>query len=318
MRGCIRNYRFHSAIPGLMGVLFATHTLFAGFGISVEPEIGFKTNVASGTNDSLKNRAFVSAGIMPSWSFDSTNDSRYIVSSAADICTYGRNSAREFRLEPKITAIKNSTFHTTTLCCGVSYSSIAAVNDPTFPHKFAEYSFLFERKGRHENPMTVSYGFSILDDVASPRIDFKNNIKLKWSWKVGSGVRLFVKPGILWDLSNTSSGSFLQPLLFAGGFWLVNTKDLLSLQMYAGFPFYEQSSMLLMKNKNRKPGNSPDNALISQPRIPISMIFFGYSREITGFLDLLCNYDFTAFDPGEGKPLYSSHKISVGVEWQIF
>lgn len=310
--------RFHSAIPGLIGVLYAAHTLFAGFGIYVEPEIGFKTNVASGTDDSLKNRAFISADIVPSWSFDSTNDSRYIVSSAADICTYGRNMAQEIRLEPKVTAIKNSAFHITTLCCGVSYCAIAAENDPTLPFKFAEYSFLFERKDKHENHLTVSYGFSVLDDVASPRVDFKNNIKLKWSWNAGSRVRLFVKPGILWDLSNSSSGSFLQPLLFMGGSWFVDAKDLLSLQMYAGFPFYEQNNMLLMKNKNKKPGNSTDNVSISQPRIPISMFFFGYSREITGFLDLLCNYDFTAFDPGEGKPLYSSHKISAGVEWQIY
>lgn len=317
MSGYLRNFFLRTVIAGLFGVAVPAHMLFAGFTVTVEPEGGLKTNVASSRSDPLETSAFFSACLTPSWSFDSTRVSLYVLSSAAEVSRYA-NGTGEFKLEPRIAAIKNADSHTTTLCLGVSYFSIATEYDPTLPQEFTEYTFLFDRKSLRENPLTLSYAFSIVDDAASSRFDIKNSIKLKFTGKAGPHARLFAKPGIMWNLSNSDTGNFLQPLISIGATYFPDTKDLLAFQIYAGFPIYERTGFFPPKHKNNNTWIPAGPGSIPQPRIPISMIFLSYCREITASLDFLCNYDFTAFDPGGLASLYTSHRISAGLEWRLF
>jgi hypothetical protein len=303
--------------------LLASGVSPAPFGLDVEVESGFKTNVprispaSPGTAqqwpDSLyENFPFLSLTLGPALTFSKNDSGAYKADLNSEFNTY-IGGPGEVSVEGRLSRERESARNSLSCGLGVAYYSLAAEYDPTVPQKYLEYAFHVTDKFKRRNPLTISYDLSVLQEIGGSRIDLKNALKLKLQTKIASRLSASVKTGCILDISNSAAGGFIQPLISGGAVYAPGESDMLLMQVYAAYPIYSNSDLFIVSKNKHKP--MVPAVSIAQPRVPVSMLLLSYCRDLTPSLDINLNYDFTLLDPGGSGPIYSSNRLSISMHY---
>ena len=304
----------YSQFPAL--VLVFCPFAFAGLNLSIEPGIGYKTNVPSLSDSIFGNYPYASMLIDPECTFNVDRNWNGELAVDAEYSRYF-HGATEWNIDPAVVFSRNAAAYTASMGLSAGYYVTAGGYDPTIPRDYGIVSFSADYSMKKlRQPVTLYYSLAMVDDAGSDRMDYRNSVKCKMSWKPGSGKNLFIKPGILWAVSNDHSTSYVQPLISGGASRTVLIKNVIIAQAYIAYPFY---GTVTMNKKGKGNGKTrPETTVagsLENPRVPHTLINAGYIREIAAHLDFSINYNFFMLDPGTGRPLYISHGVCLSLEY---
>jgi len=300
----------------LLGLLLS-NKLYATMGLTVAPDFGYQTNVPITASDSaFKNRAFTMISLAPCF----THEGRYLELEFS--CPFEAGDyfggPIELSAEPGLSFIKKGPAHSTKFGLKAQYYSMPAVYDPTVPDTYWKFAASLEWKNGIKNSLTANYEFAIVNDPASQRVDAKNSLSFKASPKFGSSIVSNLKLGMVWDISDAEGYGFLEPLGSLGSTVLLNGNDFIFFQVYAALVLLQKPEISTStdqegSNKNKKSSDTT----VHRSNIPIFMISSGYCKGIAPKVDLNINYSFMVIAAGNSQSRYSSHRLSVGIEWSF-
>lgn len=311
--------KMKSAFPLFPAVLLVICPLtFAGLNLSIEPGIGYKTNVPSQSDSIFGNYPYATILIDPVCTFNRDRNWNGELAVDAEYSRYF-HGATEWNIDPALVFSRNAEAYTASMAVSAGYYMTAGGYDPTIPQNYSILSLSADYSmKKFKQPVTLYYSFAMVNDNGSDRMDYRNSVKCKMSWKPGSGKSLFIKPGILWAVSNDHSTSYVQPSISGGASRTVLIKSVIIAQAYIAYPFY---GTVTMKKRGKGNGKTqPETTAagsLENPRAPHTLITIGYFREIAAHLDFSINYNFSMLDPGIGRPLFVSHGVCLSLEYGI-
>jgi hypothetical protein len=298
-------------------LLILCSTPFASTSLTIEPETGFQTNVPVGESDSTyKNCMFAAASLEPSFTIDARIFG-WEFSCPIEAGLYFGGPA-EFSAGPQVSINRKTPAHLITFGIMGLYNSMPAVYDPTVPETYLEYATFLEWKAERRNPLSAKYEFAFLNDPASGRQDIRNTLQFKPSLKFGSRFVANAKLSAVWDISNIKESGFFEPLASVGGTVLMNEYDYLFFQLLDAFFLSSKTDTAIATNqKGPKKSRSIAELTTHGSQSNMFMISCGYCKCLSETVDLDLNYNFMIIVPNSSQFSYSSHCISIGVEWRI-
>ena len=305
--------------PLLTLLLLTASALHAGFNVTVEPEAGFQTNVPDGpTDSSFGNYPFCALGAEPVWTTDTSAKIRWVISAPLNATKYIGGSG-ELSVAPELSFEKTAASHTTNVSLGAAYHFLPAAYDPTIPENFLEFLLGCERVNNGKLPLIGTYAFSLLNDLATSRMDFKNVLQLKLSRNNSARVPVFFKIGCSWNISNTEGAGYVQPLVAGGLSIPFKERNLLLFQVFAAYSLYKSTRIPVLTTVGRGRWGKKTDTLVtyelSVPRIPFASLYCGYDRELTQHLNMHFYYIATLFGRGRPDSLLLSHQSGILFSW---
>lgn len=288
---------------------------FAELSLSLEPGIGYKTNVSALGDSVIDDYPYATVSVNPAYAFFKDRRWNAALSAAAEYTRYFSGPV-EWNVDPALSLSRSTESYSTGLRLNAGYFAAAGSYDPTIPKNFsiitgsAEYA---QKKAKI--PVSVQYSLSMINDAGSDRIDYRNSLKCKLSWKPGKGKSVFIKPGMIWTVSNDQITSYVQPSISGGYTQTFLSKYMLLAQTSVAYPFY---GTVAIKKTGKGKGRVITTAeSVHYPRIPHIMVNAGVWRGILENLDIFINYQLFMLDPGAGNPLYISNGVCLSMELNV-
>lgn len=299
--------------------LLTATALHAGFDITVEPGAGFQTNVPDGrTDSSFSDYLFCALDAEPVWTTDTSAKIRCVISAPLNATKY-IGGPGEIDIAPELSIEKSAVLHTTSATLGAAYHFMPAAYDPTIPENFLEFSLGCERENTGKHPLDGMYAFSLMKDLTTPRIDFKNVLQLTLHRNGSARVSAFIKTGCSWTVSNSEGAGYVQPRVAGGMSIPFNERNLLLLQLFAAYSFYNPMNVPVLttvgRGRRQKKTDTLVTHVLSVPRIPFASFYGGYDRELTQHLSLHLYYTATLFGRGRRDSLLLSHQSGIIFSW---
>ncbi len=308
--------RFHLLI------LNAWSITLAGFGLTIEPETGFQTNLPLGTGSSFGNHPFCTFSLEPVWATDTGGAFRFTVTGPLSATKFLGGGPEELNLESGASIGKHSPSRVTKASLGVGYHLTPAAYDPTAPGKYLECYVTCERASVIGKVIPEgSYGACLISDCgATTRMDFRNLLQLKLSAGFERYL-LFAKMGFCWNVSNTEGAGYLQPLAAVGSTIDFNERNLLFFQLYTACSFYRPSTVPVLVTIGRgRRGKRTDTLLTYEhhdPKIPFTSCYCGFDRELSRRSSLHFYYMAVLFGRGTPHSLLLSHQSGIIYSWRL-
>ena len=303
MNRCIKLFMIPALVP------FFYSTALAQLNLSVESGAGYKTNVPSLTDSLFDDFPFAMVRTEPVYTFLEEQKWNGEFTVEAEYSRYFHGPA-EWNIDPALVFSRNAENYKASAGLSAGYYRTAADYDPTIPRRYGIVSFAADYSIKRPQPITLYYSLATVNDAESGRMDYRNSLKCRVSWKPEPGNSLFIKPGMLWVVSNEKSTSYVQPSI-SGGVTRTFSKNVFLTQAYVAYPCY---GTVMIKKQGR--GNKRTESL-TFPRAPHTMLYCGMIRGITTHMDFYINYDFTLLDRGTGEPLYVSHGLGLSLEYGV-
>jgi hypothetical protein len=302
--------------PALLLFLFIKSIYPMGFNLGIESEAGFQTGIP---NDSLlSSYPFCQLYLEPSWSEKFRNRTQFMIAAPMNVLKY-IGGLEEVAVGQEVMIEKPFKHTSTQLEVSATFNHMPVAFDQTIPENFFEFSLEYSQQSIEKVPLGGTYCLSVLRDIETSRIDFKNTLKCKWSKMISSKLYIFIKIGCSWNISNFEGAGYIQPVVTGGTSVSINDKNFLLVQLYGAYSFYETMKMPVPVRAGKNGNGKVIDTLmydLSIPGTPFASLYCDYDRELSPAIHFHFIYMPVLFGSGKPYSLHLSHRLSIMFEWR--